>query len=460
MTILSLFKKYYPKLNTYFTAGHERSIRAKKNILLLFLFKGLSVIISLLLVPLTLHYLDSARYGIWLTLSSIIGWMSFFDIGLGNGLRNKYAEAKANNDIQLAQIYVSTTYAVLAVIILAVFILFLLVNSFLDWTIILNAPNSLKSELNTLIIIVFFLFCLEFIARLINTILLADQKPALSSFISLTANLLTLFLIYLLTIGTESSLLYAGIVFSISTSSVSLIATFHYFSKDYKEYRPSFKLIKWEYSRQLMSLGVKFFIIQVSVITIFSTSNIIITQIFGPEQVTVYNIAYKYFSVITMIFGILVTPFWSAYTEAYVKGDILWIKMITSRLLKIWFICLAVVVIMVIFSAQVYEFWVGSGILVPFGLSILMGVYVLILAWDSIFISFINGIGKVKLQLYLSVFAGIFFIPLGIFFGKNFGLDVTGVLLALCIVLLPGAFLIFLQYKKIITKTAEGIWNK
>jgi O-antigen/teichoic acid export membrane protein len=457
---LNLIRKYPEKIKSYFTAGHERSLRTKKNILFLFLFKGLSVIISLLLVPLTLHYLDSARYGIWLTLSSIIGWMSFFDIGLGNGLRNKFAEAKANNDKELARIYVSTTYAVLAVIIIAVFILFLLAHSFLDWTIILNAPVSLKSELHTLIIIVFSLFCLEFIARLINTILLADQKPALSSLISLTANLLTLFLIYLLTIGTESSLLYAGIVFSISTSFLSLIATFYYFSKDYKEYRPSFKLIKWEYSRQLMSLGVKFFIIQVSVITIFSTSNIIITQIFGPSQVTVYNIAYKYFSVITMIFGILVTPFWSAYTEAYVKGDILWIKMITSRLLKIWFICLVVVVLMVIFSAQVYAFWVGSGILVPFSLSILMGVYVLILTWDSIFISFINGIGKVKLQLYLSIFAAVVFIPIAIILGKNFNLGITGVLLGLCLSLLPGAIMIAVQYNKIINSSAHGIWNK
>lgn len=451
---------YTEKISTYFTRGHERSLRIKKNILMLFLFKGLSIIINLMLVPLTLHYLDSARYGIWLTLTSIIGWVSFFDIGLGNGLRNKFAEAKANNNKQLARIYVSTTYAVLTVIILVVFILFILVNSFLDWTIILNAPKLIESELNTLIIIVFTLFCVEIIARLISTILTADQKPGLSSLISLTANLLTLFLIYLLTIGTERSLLYAGIVFSISTTLVSIIATFYFFSKDYKEYRPSFKMIKWEYSRQLMSLGVKFFVIQVSVIIIFSTSNIIITQLFGPSQVTVYTVAYKYFSAITMIFGILVTPFWSAYTEAYVKGDILWIKMITQRLLKIWLICLGVIVLMIIFSNKVYELWVGTEISIPLSLSILMGVYVLILTWDSIFISFINGIGKVKLQLYLSVIAGIFFIPLGIILGKNFGLNVAGVVLALCIVLLPGALLIPLQYRKIITKTAQGIWNQ
>jgi O-antigen/teichoic acid export membrane protein len=132
----------------------------------------------------------------------------------------------------------------------------------------------------------------------------------------------------------------------------------------------------------------------------------------------------------------------------------------TRKLLRVWYISVAVVALMILFSTQVYKFWIGSDISIPLNLSILMGIYVLILTWDSIFISFINGIGKVKLQLYLAVFAGIVFIPLGIFFGKNFGLDVSGVLLAICIVLIPGAFLIPLQYRKIIKKTAEGIWNK
>lgn len=457
---IDYFHNYYRKIISYFTIGHERSIRAKKNIALLFIYKGLSVIISLLIVPLALNYLDPVRYGIWLTLSSIIGWVSFFDIGLGNGLRNKFAEAKANNDIQLAKIYVSTTYAILLIIITGVFILFLVVNTFLDWTLILNAPKSLKPELNILIIVVFGLFCLEFIARLINTILTADQRPAKSNLITLMANLLTLFLLFLLSIGAESSLLSAGIAFSISTSLVSLIASLYYFSKEYKDYRPSTKLIRWDYSKQLMSLGIKFFIIQVSVITIFSTSNIIITQLFGPSEVTVYNIAYKYFSIITMVFGIITTPFWSAYTEAYIKGDISWIKKITNKLLRSWMIAAAVVILMIIFSTKVYYIWVGSNIAISIELSILMGVYVLILTWDNIYISFINGVGKIRLQLYLSVFAAIVFIPIAIILGKNFNFGVSGVLLGLCLSLLPGAVMIAVQYNKIIKSEANGIWNK
>src|SRR4029079_7746068 len=71
--------------------GHERSARAKKNILASILIKGLSISVSLILVPLTIDYLNPSRYGIWLTLSSIVGWFVFFNVGLTQGLRNRFA---------------------------------------------------------------------------------------------------------------------------------------------------------------------------------------------------------------------------------------------------------------------------------------------------------------------------------------------------------------------------------
>ena len=112
----------------------------------------------MLLIPLTLHYLNPTKYGIWITLFSIISWFTFFDIGLGNGLRNKFAEAIAKGEKEKAQIYVSTTYGILSIIVLILFIVFFIANYFVDWTVILNAPAELKNELSTLAIIVFGFF--------------------------------------------------------------------------------------------------------------------------------------------------------------------------------------------------------------------------------------------------------------------------------------------------------------
>ncbi|MDQ3534529.1 MAG: hypothetical protein M3421_02770, partial [Bacteroidota bacterium] len=71
-----LFLKYN-LIKNFFSGvfqGHERSVKLKKNILLSFLFKIFSAISSFFLVPITLNYLEPVKYGIWLTLSSLIAW--------------------------------------------------------------------------------------------------------------------------------------------------------------------------------------------------------------------------------------------------------------------------------------------------------------------------------------------------------------------------------------------------
>ncbi|MEL6846581.1 MAG: polysaccharide biosynthesis protein, partial [Bacteroidota bacterium] len=127
--------------------GHQRSVKAKKQILYSFLIKGGSMLIGFLTVPITLGYIHKEQYGIWITLSSVIGWFSFFDIGLGNGLRNKLSEALAENDLAKARAYVSSTYAILALIFSMLLLGFLLINPLLDWTQLLNTEAHYFEEL-------------------------------------------------------------------------------------------------------------------------------------------------------------------------------------------------------------------------------------------------------------------------------------------------------------------------
>ena len=137
------------------TKGHERSVKAKKNILASFLIRGGSIAISLVLVPLTINYVNPSKYGIWLTLSSIVAWFSFFDIGLTQGLRNRFAEAKAKAEDHISQVYVSTTYAILGIVFTSVWIIYLIINPFLNWSSIINVEESMGRELSILALIVF-----------------------------------------------------------------------------------------------------------------------------------------------------------------------------------------------------------------------------------------------------------------------------------------------------------------
>ena len=82
-----------------------------------------------------------------------------------------------------------------------------------------------------------------------------------------------------------------------------------------------------------MGLGGRFFIMQLSSIIIFTTDNLLITQLFGPAEVTVYDVVYKLFSLISIGHNIILLPLWSGFTDAYVKSDIKWIRKTLKKLI-------------------------------------------------------------------------------------------------------------------------------
>lgn len=442
-----------------FFSGHQRSVKAKKHILGSLFLKGISIIISLILVPLTIDYLNPTRYGIWITLMSVIVWFNFFDIGLGNGLRNKFATAKAEGKDELARTYISTTYAIITIISTALFIIFFIVNQFLDWGKILNTSTDIL-EIERLVFIVFSVFCLQFIVKLINVVFIADQRPAMNSAINTSASLISLIVVIILMRTTQGSLLYLGASFSVINLIVPFLAGIWFFNTSYKKYKPSFKYVDFSFVKELMSLGLRFFVMQGAALVIFMTDNMIITQVSGPQDVTPYNIAYKYFGIITMVFTIVTTPLWSANTEAYVKKDFDWMKNSMKKMIFLWLGFTVIAGLMLLIADHAYSFWVGDKVKVPFSLSALMAVYVVSASVVMIFANFLSGIGKIQLSLYHSIFVGLLNIPLSIYFAKNLEMGSTGVILATCCGVFISMVFQPIQCYKLLNGTAKSLWNK
>jgi len=444
----------------FLNRGEPRSVKAKRHALGILLLKCVSILTSFLLVPIMIQYLGTANYGIWLTLGSAVSWINFFDIGLGNGLRNKFALALASGQRDLARTYVSTTYAAMVVVAAGLLLVFSIISPFVSWHRLFNAPVTLEHELAVLVWVVFVFFTLRFILRLIGTILVADQRPALESLMDAAGSLMFLSSISVVSRVATSSLLYVGIAQGLSTTIPPALATVWFFRGEYRSVMPSLSHAEVNRARELIGLGVQFFIIQVAVVVIFSTANVIIIQLFGPSQVTVYNVAFKYFSIVTMVFAMVTTPLWSAYTEAYQKGEVQWIRRTIKMVLHFWALTAAAVVLMIALSQALYRIWVGTKVDVPPLLSIAMGLFVLISTWNNVFVVFINGVGKIRLQLYTALVGALINVPLSIFLGKTIGLGAAGVTLASCVCLLGGGILNPMQYKRIINGTARGIWAR
>jgi len=450
-----------PFLVNFFSKGHPRTLKAKKHATLSLIYRSIDLTIGLALVPLMLNYLDKTRYGIWMVLFSLTTYFRFMNIGLEQGLRNELAESKARGEIEKARQYVSTTYATIGGISTTFFLIFLFANQFLDWTKILNTDLHLKQELSLLAIFVFGSFSLTFILKIVTTIAVADQKPSILNLKNTLEKIFKLVFILIVIALVPSSLLVMGIGYSIIPVLVLVGYSIYFFNKDYKILRPSIKYVDFHYLKDLMNLGIKFFIISIAVMVLFTTDNLIITQLFGPEHVTPYQIAHRYFAIPLMFFMLVVQPLWSAVTEAYTKNEFGWIKNIIKKLTNIWMIFVIGIIIMLLLSPYVYKIWLGDKVKIPFILSSLWALFVVIQNFNSIFVNFINGTGKVKLEMICSLIIIFINIPLSIILAKNFNLGTSGIILATCLCLiLGGSIFHYLQYKKIINKKAYGIWGK
>jgi len=412
------------------------------------------------MVPITLSYLSKAGYGLWSALSSVLAWFFIFDIGIGNGLRNKFTELKAAGKTDEIKYYVSTAYFIFALMALLIIIIFMVMNIFIDWGALLNAPDTMKDELQTTAIIVFVSLSLIFVVRLINTILQADLKSGLSDSFSVIYSIITLIGIIILKRTTAPSLVNFAFLYTGSTLLVTITASVILFKTKYKSYAPKIKYVKLKLARSLASVGVKFFILQIGSLILFQTTGLILSNLIGPESVADYNITMKYYSIAYMAFAILSQPLWTGFGDAYYKNDFGWIRLTFKRLLKLSAILITGLIIMLICQEFIFRIWLKGRIDVSYPLSILFIIYYALQMLAGIYEPFINSTNKLRLQMRITYILIPLFIPVTIYLVKYLGLGPSGILIALILLNgLPATILSMIQSKKIL-EGASGIWNK
>jgi len=456
------------KIFIFFNEGHKRTLLTKKNVAASFAIKGVTILISLILVPLTISYVNSERNGIWLTLYQTVFWLNLFDIGFGNGMKNKLAEAKAMGNMELARKYISSTYAIMGIICIFIFILFCIINPFLNWNWIfekLNISMAYNQEVFSLIWILIISFCFTFVFNLIKSVVTADMKPAIGSFVDMLGQMLILLGIFILSKTTTPSLVSLGLVTGFSPVVMLILANIILFNKQYKTWRPAFKFVDFQLAKTMMNLGVKFFIMTFAAFMVNQTIYILIQGITNPVEVTNFNTASRLFSLALNALGIIVLPYWSSFTDAYTQKDFVWMQRSISQLHKFFLFLLIFQLILLILSPFIYDVWVNywmkenHNILnIPFLLSFAVCIYISATCWLNICIYPINGIGKVKLQMYSSIVEMILIIPLALWMGYKW--KTPGIVFAPVVIYLPRMIWAPIQLNKLINNKAVGIWNK
>ncbi len=442
-----------------FILKDKRSMLIGKNIFYSFLLKAWSAVVIFLLVPYTLKCLGEYVNGVWLTLSGLLLWIDQLDIGLGNGLRNKLATYMAEGNVGKAQQAVSSTFCMLAVVVIPVaFLLCILVNM-ADMYALLNVNSEYVNNLPQVCTVAIIFVCATFVLKFIGNLYLALQLPAVNNMLVVSGQTLALLGTMAFYYTGQASLVGIAVVNTLPPLLVYCVAYVYTFGFRYKMLRPSVQCINKSMIVQLFNFGAQFFVLQMAGCVLFMTSNVLISRLFSPDVVTPYQITYRYFSIILMVFTVICTPYWSATTDAYRRKDMAWIVS-SNRLLDKILLAIAVTeVVMVIVSPIFYALWVGRDVKVPMSMTAMMGVY-MFLTISSLRYSFIlNGIGVLRLQLYMTVLAAFCFIPLSLLVVKATS-SMMGFMAVLCVVNIPGLIVNIIQSRKIINNKAQGIWMK
>lgn len=437
----------------------SRSRLMARNIAWSVLVKGWASLVVFLLVPLTLRCLGTYINGLWLTISAVLVWFDQMDIGLGNGLRNQLAEHLARGDVRRAREAVSTVFAMMIAIVVPIAGLMVGLVAWADVHVLFHADPALVPELREVLSAVIVLFCSTFVLRFIGNVYMALQLPAVNNLIVAAGQTLTLLGTAALWWGGAASLMNVALVATASPLIVHLVAYPVTFCWRYPELRPRWKAVRLSAAGRLIGTGIQFFLLQVSGIILFTSSNFLIAQCFTPAMVTPYQIAYRYMTLTLMAFGIVSTPFWSATTDAYTRGDMAWIVRSGRRLGRVVLAFYGLIALMVILSPWFYQVWIGREVEVPMVMTSLLGLYTAVFISSTRYSCFLNGCGKLRLQLIMTLFAAAVFIPVALA-AHHFHPVVATLIIVMTCVNVPGLIVNRIQYHRIINCTATGLWNR
>ncbi len=366
----------------------------KKSIAAGFLGKGTGFVINLLLVPISLNYLGQSEYGIWVTISSMLLWLNFFDLGFSLGLQNKLTAALAQNDRQTAHKLVSSVFFVFVGTSCVLLFLGSVSVFFVDWTRVFSAPAGLSRPLRLTVTIVLIYFVLQFPLSMVDSIYAAYQQKYKQIFWRMASNIVLLLAVFAATRlpGGMVNLAAATAGAYLLVRVVNAVYVYFYWKKDLLPRRRYFEL---NLLKRMTGLGMSFMGLQLAAIISYQADSFIILKTLGPDAVTRYSVPQRLFTTLLAFHVLLGNPFWPAITDAYTRGDMAWIRRAMSRLKMLTVVFLVpAILVLVLFGPVLMKWWLGDASFYSLSLFILLGGITLSMAFQSIYSYLLNGCSK------------------------------------------------------------------
>jgi O-antigen/teichoic acid export membrane protein len=428
-----------------------------KNTVFSLFSKGITMITGFLLIPLSLKLVNKSEFGLWLTISSFLGWLSLLDLGVGNGLRNKLTEALAKGDKQESKSLVSTAYFITAFVFTTAILVFFMLANFIDWSTFLNASFIDETRLKNIVVVTFSCFALQMILRLIFTIYMSTHKVGKVDLLNSIGQVCIVGVIYLMTRFNSKTdqIVELVLINNLVPLAFLIVASIYTFAIESPDLTPSIKKVEISKGKSIFGLGISFLFIQLASYLIIGSQQFIIGKIFSQESVVNFSIPHKYYSVLLVGWTIVIAPFWSLLTEAHEKGDITWIKQQKKRMFRLYILIPIAGFFLYFIAPLVYRIWVGDNYFQSTKLDLSLIFFYCVLCFNSTVVVFLNAFSRTKVQLIISTIVA--FLAIGSCFLVN-GLaksDVYSIPLICTIYLLIAGIIVYFELNKYITEQSK-----
>ena len=364
--------------------------------------------VTFITIPLTLHYLGNQRFGLWMTISSVLAMAGFADFGVGNGVLNTVSTAFGKDDWDGIRGAISSGFAVLTLIGAVLLALFFSIYRFVDWGNLFRATTAdARAQAGPAVLVFVVCFALNIPLDVVQRAQLGLQQGFLTNLWEIFSSVLILVGI-LAVVHFHLSLAALVVAFAGAPVLGTWMNAGYFFGVSRRDLLPHLHLVSRQAIDKITRLGGMFFVLQLVVAVSYSADNFIIARILGVADVTVFSIPQRMFSVITVVVTMLMMPLWPAYGEAISRGDMLWVRhTLTRTLLGVFAFTSIVSATLLVFSNKLLLWWVGPGIHPSFLLMLGLAVWAVLSNCGSTLSMFLNGAGIVKFQVIVAAIFGI-----------------------------------------------------
>ena len=400
-----------------------------------------AIFIALFTTPAYIRYFDNNEIlGAWFTILSILNWILYCDMGIGNGLRNSLVYAITNKNRQEIEKLISSSYIFLISVAVITVGCLIFIGGFVNWNKIFNISASIidESTLEVALTILISSILIQFILRLITSILYALQKAFLPGLLSLITNLIMLLSVLLLNyLGKNNDIIQLAGIYFFGVNIPLIVTTVWVFSHDLREYRFSIQSFSMQSAKIVLSTGTVFLWLQLMSLLLDNTNSYLISAFISNAAVVEYQIYYKVFSLPGTMVLLVSTVIWSIITKAKAEKNYVWLKKSYYLFMLFCFGISAFEFLLIPMLQFLFDIWLEKdSILVNYRYAFVFAISGSVMAYRIFLCTYSNGLCKLKNQVIWLTVGAIANIPLAYILSYILN-DMVAVILANIICMLP-----------------------